>query len=86
MTRSGRGHAQKNIDIYAFKALEIPLPPLDVQKKIVAEIKGYQKVIDGAGAVLDNYYPHIPIHPDWPMVKIGDICTLLNGRALKPSD
>ena len=45
---------------------QIPLPPLEVQKEIVAEIEGYQKVIDGARAVLDNYRPHIPIHPDWP--------------------
>ena len=50
---------------------QIPLPPLEVQKEIVAEIEGYQKVIDGARAVLDNYRPHIPIHPDWPMVEIG---------------
>ena len=55
---------------------EIPLPPLAVQKEIVAEIEGYQKVIDGARAVLDNYRPHIPIHPDWPMVPLDDICSL----------
>jgi type I restriction enzyme M protein len=53
--------------------IQIPLPPLDVQKAIVAEIEGYQKVIDGARAVLDNYRPHIPIHPDWPMVSIEDL-------------
>ena len=29
------------------KEYEIPLPPLEVQKEIVAEIEGYQKVIDG---------------------------------------
>ena len=40
-----RGHAQKNIDVDAFKALKIPLPPLEVQMEIVAEIEGYQKVI-----------------------------------------
>ena len=39
----------------------------------MAEIEGYQKVIDGARAVLDNYRPHIPIHPDWPMVEIGEV-------------
>jgi len=55
--------------LYRFK---IPLPPLEVQKEIVAEIEGYQKVIDGARAVLDHYRPHIPIHPDWPMVELGD--------------
>lgn len=47
--------------------IEISLPPLEVQKEIVAEIEGYQNVIDGARAVLDNYRPHIPIHPDWPI-------------------
>jgi len=59
----------------SFAGLKIPLPPLEVQKEIVAEIEGYQKVIDGARAVLDNYRPHIPIHPDWPMVALGEVCT-----------
>jgi len=48
----------------SFAEIQIPLPPLEVQKEIVAEIEGYQKVINGARAVLDNYRPHIPIHPD----------------------
>jgi type I restriction enzyme M protein len=62
---------------------QIPLPPLEVQKEIVAEIEGYQKVIDGARAVLDNYRPHISIHPDWPMVKLGEICSFKNGLNFK---
>ena len=49
------------------REIQIPLPPLEVQKEIVAEIEGYQKVINGARAVLDHYRPHIPIHPDWPV-------------------
>lgn len=57
-----------------FCELQIPLPPLEVQKEIVAEIEGCQKVIDGARAVLDHYRPHIPIHPDWPMVELGEVC------------
>ena len=58
---------------------QIPLPPLEVQKEIVAEIEGYQKVIDGARAVLDHYRPHIPIHPDWPIMELGEICSFKNG-------
>jgi len=50
-----------------------------VQKEIVAEIEGYQKVIDGARAVVDNYHPHIPIDPAWPMVCLGEICSFKNG-------
>lgn len=58
---------------------QIPLPPLEVQKEIVAEIEGYQKVINGARAVIDHYRPHIPIHPDWPMVALGEICMIKSG-------
>ena len=61
------------------RSIKIPLPPLEVQKEIVAEIEGYQKVIDGARAVLDNYRPHIPIHPDWPMVELGEVCEIKSG-------
>jgi type I restriction enzyme M protein len=53
--------------------LQIPLPPFDVQKEIVAEIEGYQRVIDGARAVVENYRPHIPIDPEWAMVTIEDL-------------
>ena len=63
---------------------QIPLPPLEVQKEIVAEIERYQKVIDGARAVLNNYRPHIPIHPDWPMVEIGKISTIVRGSSPRP--
>lgn len=62
-----------------FCELQIPLPPLDVQREIVVEIEGYQKVIDGARAVLDNYRPHIPIHPDWPIVELDEICEIKSG-------
>ncbi len=58
---------------------KFPLPPLEVQKEIVAEIEGYQKVIDGARAVLDHYRPHIPIHPDWPTIQLSEICSFKNG-------
>lgn len=74
-----RGHAQKNIDVDAFKDLEIPLPPLEIQKEIVAEIAGYQKVIEGARTVVAHYRPHIPIQTDWPIIKLSEICSFKNG-------
>ena len=63
------------------KEHQIPLPPLEVQKEIVAEIEGYQKVIDGARAVLDNYRPHIPIHPDWPTFELNEVTTKITDGA-----
>ena len=41
--------------------LEIPLPPLEVQRETVAEIAGYQRVIDGARAVVENWRPSIDV-------------------------
>ena len=65
---------------------KLPLPPLEVQREIVAEIEGYQRVIDGARAVIDNYRPQIVVDPEWSMVAIGEVCNLINGRAFKPQD
>ena len=47
---------------------KFPLPPIAIQQEIVAEIEVYQKVINGARAVIDNYRPHIAIDPDWALV------------------
>lgn len=71
--RSAEGIGVRGVTRSFLSALQIPLPPLEVQQQIVEEIEGYQKVIDGARAVLDNYRPHIPIHPDWPMVELGEV-------------
>ena len=58
--RATRWVGQAGINIRSLSGFEIPLPPLEAQREIVAEIEGYQKVIDGARAVIDNYRPHIP--------------------------
>ena len=66
--------------------LEIPLPPLEVQREIVAEVESYQRVINGARAVLDNYRPRIPVDPEWPMVPMGEIAEFKNGLNFTKSD
>ncbi len=55
------------------KDTQIPVPPLDVQKEIVVEIEGWQKIIDGARQVVENYKPQIEIDPSWEMVELGEI-------------
>lgn len=72
--RALTGDAERSgLNIPILKSINIPLPPLEVQKEIVAEIEGYQKVINGARAVLDYYRPCIPIHPDWPIVDVRSV-------------
>lgn len=58
-------------DVYT--KYQIPLPPLEVQKEIARELDSYQKVIDGARQVAENWKPRIKINPDWPMVKLEEV-------------
>jgi type I restriction enzyme M protein len=58
---------------------KIPLPPLEIQKQIVAELDGYQNIITGAKQVIANWKPKIEIDPEWEMVKLGDVCEMASG-------
>jgi type I restriction enzyme M protein len=70
------GGTFKEISKTQFCTLEIPLPPIDVQQEIVAEIEGYQKIIDGAKQIVTSYQPRIPVNPVWPLKKIGEIAEI----------
>jgi type I restriction enzyme M protein len=69
--------------------LEIPLPSLDEQRRIVAEVKSYQKVIDGARQILSSYKPQLDVNPEWKTVKLEDVadanCSLSYG-IVQPGD
>ena len=65
---------QKNL-----KDILIPLPPLEIQKEIVKELEQYQKIIDGAKQVVDNYKPQIDIDESWEMKNLGDIFKTSSG-------
>ncbi len=62
------------------KSLEIPLPPLEIQQQIVNEIEGYQKIIDGAKQIVNNYKPTISFNPNWEMVELGQLAKNLDGK------
>ena len=71
--QTSQGSTIQGVTKRQLSEIQIPLPPLETQKEIVAEIEGYQKVIDGARAVVDNYRPQIPIDPRWPMVELREV-------------
>lgn len=58
--------------------IKIPLPPLELQRQLVAEIEGWQKVIDGARQVVANWKPEIKVEQGWKKVKVGDVCEILD--------
>ena len=83
-TITGVGGSLSRANPAAVAQIQIPVPPLEVQREIVAEIEGYQRVIDGARAVIDNYRPHISIDPDWPMVTVGSLAEIVRGSSPRP--
>jgi type I restriction enzyme M protein len=68
------------------KQIQIPLPPLEIQEQIVAEIEQYQKVIDGAKQVAENLKPSFRIDPSWEMVELGEVCDFIGGYAFKSEE
>jgi len=54
--------------------IKIPLPPLEIQEQIVTELESYQKIIDGAKQVIENYKPTFKIDPKWEKVFLKKVC------------
>ncbi len=84
ITRRALKSIIKGIHIYPrdIRHINIPLPPLEMQQEIVAEIESYQKVIDGARAVTENYRAHIPLDSSWPETTVGECCEIKGGKRL----
>lgn len=73
------GVAQKGLYLGKIKTIKVPLPPLEIQEQIVEEINGYQKIIDGAKQIVQNWKPKIDVDPEWEEVKIGEVCEVFGG-------
>jgi type I restriction enzyme M protein len=68
------------------KQIEIPLPPLEEQRRIAAEIEEYEKVVDGACKILAGYRPRIDANPDWELVPLAKLCILVSGQHIDRED
>ena len=86
MEARASGGTFKEISKSKFCELQIPLPPLKVQQEIVSEIEGYQRVIDGARAVVENYRPQIVVDPESPMMTISELTKPEYGFTEKAED
>lgn len=59
--------------------IEIPLPPVEIQKEIVAELDIYQEVISSCDGLIENYAPALPPNDRWELVRLEDVCKLIRG-------
>jgi type I restriction enzyme S subunit len=93
------GSAIPHLDKDAFRKLEIPLPPLAEQKRIVALLDEAFAGIDeakvnteaslqGAKCAYESYSDSIfsAQRPDWSVMRLGELCEFLNGFAFKSGD
>lgn len=64
--------------------IQIPLPPLSTQEDFVAELDSYQKIIDGARQVVENYKSNIRIDSSWAVKPLGQICDVRDGTHDSP--
>ena len=82
--RTSQGSTIQGVTKKQLSEMQIPLPPLEVQHELVAEIESYQRVLDGARIVVDNWQPRIDVDPEWPLVELGDLCTIVRGSSPRP--
>ena len=59
--------------------IQIPLPPIEIQQMVVAEIERYQKIIDGCNLLSENYAPTFKIQETWEDVRLIDIADFVRG-------
>lgn len=88
---SGKGAAQKNLDMKEFKNLQIPIPPLSSQQQIVSELDLLTHILDQKRQQLKEYdalaesifYDMFgdPVEnpKGWEVKKLGELCQLKNG-------
>ena len=75
------GGAQPNISQMIIKNLEIPLPPIEIQQEIANELDSYQKIINHARGMINQYIPKIDIKKDWGYIKLSEIAEIIMGQS-----
>ena len=93
----GKGAAQRNLEVKAFKNMDIPVPPLAEQQRIVAELDLLMGIIDKQNAQLkeldtlaqsifyDMFGDPIENPKGWEVKKLSDVCSLItDGVHAKP--
>lgn len=72
-----------SLNLSKIREIKVPLPSIEIQKSIVNELEGYQKIIDGCRQVIDNFKPTIDIDTSWKTVELSEICEMVK-RGITP--
>jgi len=98
LSQIGNGIGITNLRFSDLEQFEVPVPSIEEQQRIVAELDLLTSIIDKKNAQLRDldalaqsiFYEMFgnPVTNDkgWPKKRIGELVHLYNGRAFKPSD
>lgn len=98
MATKTHGATMKHITKPRFDALPIPVPPMEVQERIVAELDKINETIEDCRELLrnldalaqslfyDTFGDPITNTKGWPLYKLSSISQLINGRAYKQNE
>ncbi len=98
LSKSAKGANILHLSNSDLRRLKIPLPPLEIQEHIVAELDGYANIIAGARLITKNWKPKIEIparnasqgdaggDPEWEKVKLGEVVDFVGGYAFKSEE
>lgn len=81
-----KGGGQPHVYPKDLALFKIPVPSIEVQHKIVAELDRYQKIIDGARQVVENYKPSFKVDPGWQKMRLEDLSTIVRGSSPRPKN
>lgn len=86
-TMQGAVSRRRSVPKNIFLKIKIPLPSLEIQEQIVAELDGYQNIITGAKQITTSWKPVIDIDPEWEKVKLEDVfAEIKNGKNVDQFD
>ncbi len=77
-----QGGARDYLTQKDFVEIQIPLPPLDIQKQIVDEIAAHQRIIDGARQIVNAWKPDIEINDQWETVELSKIAEITSSKRI----
>lgn len=73
---------RSGLSISIIKTIEIALPPLAEQERLVVDLEKHRRVIESARQVLASYNPTVLVDPNWPMVDVGEVVEFVSGLTL----
>ena len=78
------GNTMQHITKDKFESIEIPLPSIGIQKRVVDEISSHEEIVKGCDLIIDNHKPSFVIDGAWDIVKLQDICEVKDGTHDSP--